>query len=106
MRCSRSAGSIRRLYKNCKPNRYCSVGRWALGAGIADAIQHPRDLKCGGFGGDARRRIVPGEVKGPFARVRIGTILHPAVLLALANDAGLEQDTEIAQPRSVRITGL
>lgn len=47
-------------------------------------------------------RISAGDVEGTFSGMRIGTILRPAVLLALVDSAILLQHPS-AQPRSVRI---
>ena len=54
---------------------------------------------------DAGWRIPSGCREGALAGVRIGAILHPAVLLALADGAGF-LSTEIAHPRSVRISEM
>jgi hypothetical protein len=70
----------------------CSfVGR-ALWAGIADRAKHV--LHCGrGFvRGDAERRVFACKLKGAIAGVRIGTVPHPAMLLAFADGAGLQQN--------------
>lgn len=44
------------------------------------------------------RRILTSDIVGAIAGVRVGEILHPAVLLAFA-DAPASYSTEIAQPQ-------
>src|ERR1700726_425534 len=41
---------------------------------------------------DGKRWILAGDLDGPLPGLRIGPILHPTVLLALADGAGFEQD--------------
>jgi hypothetical protein len=50
------------------------------------------------------RTAASSELKGQLARVRIGPVLHPAVLLALMDGASFAQH-EVAHPRNVRIAG-
>jgi hypothetical protein len=37
--------------------------------------------------GDACRRVTTGDIEGPFSRMWIGAVLHPAVRLAFADGA-------------------
>jgi hypothetical protein len=67
----------------------------ALRAGVADRIQHIANSGDCLVRRDAWRRILASNEKGALALVRIGAVPHPAVLLAFADGAGLEQN----QPR-------
>jgi hypothetical protein len=62
-----------------------SVHRRAFRASVANRFQHLAD-----FGSGLVRRkpaVDPvGDVESPVAGVRVGAVLHPAVLLALAED--------------------
>jgi hypothetical protein len=69
------------------------LGR-ARRASVADRIQHVANLCGGEFRRHASRRVLTGDVEGPFASVRIGAVLHPAVLLALTDGAGFLQHAD------------
>jgi hypothetical protein len=71
------------------PSRIEPIPR-AARAGVADRLEHLGDCD----GRSLRRNtsgILAGDGEGAFACVRIDAILHPAVLLALANGAGFLQ---------------
>ena len=78
------------------------VLRRALWAGIADRIQHFGDHDRGSLRRDPGRRISAGDVEGALTRMRIGAVLHPTMLLALADGAGLQQHGDRPSP-TVRI---
>jgi len=65
--------------------------RAAFRAGITDRVQHVanRGLRC--LTGYAFRQVSTGDIEGPLSGMRIGAILHPTVLLALADGAGFVQ---------------
>jgi hypothetical protein len=63
----------------------------ALRARIADRAQHVSDRSDGSVWGDAVRRIPSGCRESALAGVRVGPVLHPAVLFALADGAGFLQ---------------
>src|SRR3954471_20739127 len=71
----------------------CLDLRWAFGAGIADRIQHLGDRGGGRLGQETRWRIVAGDFQTPLAGVRICPVLHPAVVLTLADRACLLQNS-------------
>jgi len=62
-----------------------------LRAGVADAVQHFRDRANRILRRHAPRRVPPRGVEGATAGVRVGAILHPAVLLAFVDSAGFLQ---------------
>src|ERR1700722_15177897 len=66
--------------------------RWALGTSVPDRVQHLGDRNGGGLRRDARWWILTRGRECQLARVRIGPILHPAMLLALADSMRLFQD--------------
>ncbi len=73
------------------PRRLSGVGR-ALRAGIADRPEHVLDSGGGLVRRDAERRMFAGEFEGADARMRIGPVPHPAVLLAFPDSADLDQN--------------
>jgi hypothetical protein len=82
-------------------DRTVSLSRWAFGAGVADRVQNFGDCDGRRLRRDPGRPFFPREVKSVIAGERIRPILHPAILFALLDCAGLE----IAQPVSVRVGG-
>jgi hypothetical protein len=64
--------------------------RRGIRAGVADRAEHVFDRGDCCLRGDAGRRILASNEKGALARVRIGPVLHPAVLLASADGAAFE----------------
>jgi hypothetical protein len=66
------------------------VGR-AVRARVSDRVQHVSDCDSRCLRRDPGRRILAGDFEGALAGVRVGAILHPAVLVALANGAGFLQ---------------
>jgi hypothetical protein len=63
----------------------------ALGAGVADGAEHILDSRDGLVRGNVRGRGLPSDCHGVLPCVWIGAILHPAMLLALANRSGILQ---------------
>ena len=53
-------------------------------AGIADRVQHGANLGRRRIRREAGRRVLTGDFEGPLPCMRIGTILHAAVIFALA----------------------
>jgi hypothetical protein len=53
--------------------------------------QHVAQLGDRFLWGDAGRRILAGDDEGALTGIRIGAILHPGGLLALADGAGLKE---------------
>ena len=43
---------------------------------------------------DAGRRTTAGDIESAFARMWVGAVLHPAVLLAFADGAGFVQNAD------------
>ncbi len=66
------------------------LGR-ALRTGIADRIQNIVDLGDSVLRREAGRRILPCDVEGPLASVRVGAVLHPPVRRSLVDGTGLLQ---------------
>jgi hypothetical protein len=64
----------------------------ALRAGVAERIQHLRDRARRGLRRATGRRVFASDLKSAPAGVRVGKILHPAVLLAFPDGAGFLQD--------------
>src|SRR5258705_12856630 len=83
--------------------RLSGVGR-ALRAGIADRPEHVLDSGGGLVRRDAGRRMLAGEFEGADARMRIGPVPHPAVLLAFPDSADLDQNRR-RHPSAVRKAG-
>ena len=83
--------------------RLSGVGR-ALRAGIADRPEHVLDSGRGPVRRDADRRMFAGEFEGADARMRIGPVPHPAVLLAFPDSADLDQNRR-RHPSAVRKAG-
>jgi riboflavin biosynthesis pyrimidine reductase len=73
----------------------CSFLGPAFRAGVADRIQDIANGSDRLHRRDAGRRILPGDEKGALVGMGIATVPHPAMLLAFADGAGLEQN----QPR-------
>jgi hypothetical protein len=67
-----------------------SFGR-ALGAGIPDRAKNLRDGSSSCLRRKSRRRILVGNVECALAGMRIGALLHPAVLFALSKGANFPQ---------------
>jgi hypothetical protein len=66
--------------------------RGTFWAGIANRVQHVANLGRRFISGDACWRVSTGDIEGPLSRMRIGAILHPTVLLALADGARFLED--------------
>ena len=63
----------------------------AVRAGVANSIKNVLDCAAGLVRREAGRRIVAPDTKRPCMGVGVGTILHPAVVLAFADRASLPQ---------------
>jgi len=62
--------------------------RRTLWAGVTDRIEHVTNFGDSLVRRDASWRILTGDCQGTLAGMRVGTILHPAVLLAFADRTG------------------
>jgi hypothetical protein len=60
-------------------------------AGITDRVQHVANLGRRCFRGDPCWRVSTRDIEGPLPCMRIGAVLHPAVLLALADGASFQK---------------
>ena len=78
----------------------------ALGTGVADTGKDLSDRRDGFSIGKPNQRIPARDLQGSFARVGIGALLHPAVLLAFADRAGFIQDRDRPFPRRPRFQGV
>ena len=79
--------------------------RRAFWAGITDRVQHVANLGRRCIRGDACWRVSTGGIEGPLTCMRIGAVLYPAVLLALADGASFLKHAN-RPSRIVRIAGL
>ena len=70
------------------------LARRALRACVADGIQDVTNFRRRRVRRDALWRIPAGCVKRALAGMRIGAVLHPAVLIALSDGAGLLQQSD------------
>ena len=73
--------------------RRALVGR-TFGAGVADEVEDFLYLRRRRIRRDARRRTSRAMSNSALARVRIGSVLHPAVVLALADRACIVQNAD------------
>jgi len=78
--------------------------RRTLRTDFSDTVEHLCDSDCGRLRRDPRRRILPRDIEGAFARMRIGAVQHPAVVLAFSDGAGFLQhgDRPTAQRPDLR----
>jgi hypothetical protein len=95
------------------------LGR-ALRAGVTDRVQHVPQLCDCIFGGDASRGMPPCDLESSLAGMRVGAVLHPAMLLALVDGLRLLQHVDrpaaqrpdvvrsalLSQPRDSKSRGL
>jgi hypothetical protein len=82
-RCGGLAGSRRRST--------VAVGYFTLRTGVADSVEDLRDRDGSGFRRDPGRRLFAGDGEGPLARMRVGAIPHPTMILAFEDGAGVLQ---------------
>src|SRR6516225_6527697 len=91
---SRSDWAMRGLYKSPQrksPPRLRLAGL-ALQTGVPNRIQNVRDRDGCRQRRNSDWRIQAGNIERTLAGIRIGTVLHPTVLLALADGSGIEQN--------------
>src|SRR4051812_32508988 len=65
--------------------------RGALWAGVTNRLEDVTDFCNSVMRTNAVRRILTSKGQGAVSSMRVSTVLHPAVLLALANSAGFVQ---------------
>jgi len=63
----------------------------ALGTSIADPVQNFRYRDGGSFRRDPGRRHLSSNLDRAMMSMRISTVLHPTMLLALANGSNFQQ---------------
>jgi hypothetical protein len=68
-----------------------AVGYFTLRTGVADSVEDLRDRDGGGFRRDPGRRLFAGDGEGALARMRVGAIPHPTMILAFADGPGVLQ---------------
>jgi hypothetical protein len=77
--------------------RSCGVGKkqagtdsgWAFGASVADRVQNLGNGGSRGIRRETKWWILPSNFVCALPSVRVGAVLHPAVIFALADRAGL-----------------